>query len=107
MSDMTIDMREAYRKDCEAGRHRIGQRAFDSGHGARPSGPQMCLNCEQTLDELFAAARQDEREKLRLAFRPLLVRPTMYFGDPIDKDQLLAEFDAAIDRLTPRKEDVT
>lgn len=32
--------------------HRIGQDAVDAGHGARPTGPQICLNCRRTLSEL-------------------------------------------------------
>lgn len=39
---------------CDDGlEHRIGQNAHDSGHGARPVGPQICLKCKTSLSKLI------------------------------------------------------
>ena len=38
--------------------HRIGHNAVDSGNGARPQGPQICLNCRQPLGQLIKADRK-------------------------------------------------
>lgn len=42
---------------------------------------------------------ESEVQQAAERFRPLLLRPGMYFGNPIDKDALLAEFDKCFAQL--------
>jgi len=45
--------------NCDDGfEHTIGRNAVDSGHGARPSGPQICLKCKRTLREIVESRDQ-------------------------------------------------
>ena len=50
--------------------HRIGQQAVDSGHGARPTGPQICLVCKKNLRDIvdqYAQEREAAALKLQKA----------------------------------------
>lgn len=52
---------------CENGlEHRIGQNAVDSGHGARPTGPQICLRCKVPLMELIDSYTKEAVRAARL-----------------------------------------
>lgn len=44
---------------CDDGsEHMIGRNAVDAGHGARPSGPQICLKCRKTLKVIVSSRDQ-------------------------------------------------
>jgi hypothetical protein len=45
--------------------HRFGYNAVDVGHGARPSGPQICLNCRETLQSLLRQSQQQLLDRVQ------------------------------------------
>lgn len=93
-----IDMKKHYAEMCAQGNHRIGHNLVDSGHGARPSGPQVCLMCGRTLAELFAAERKRGEEQGEANGRRKSLEDRMALLDVIQEYVVAHSYDTTVGR---------